>query len=132
MLIEADRDHLLFDGDCGVCSWSVEWLKRMDRERRFIIEPYQMFAEPELQGFGISYADCDRALQVVTRRGRVYRGAFGVNYFLWRRFPWSLLVALIYAVPVLLLAELIGYRLVASNRHRISAWFGLKACVLKR
>jgi predicted DCC family thiol-disulfide oxidoreductase YuxK len=132
MKIEAGNDHLLFDGDCGVCSWSVECLKRLDREGRFRIEPYQRFAESELQRFGISYADCDRALQVVTRRGRVYRGAFGVNYFLWRRFPWTLLVALIYAVPVLLLAELIGYRLVASNRHRISAWFGLKACVLKR
>ena len=130
-MIEAGKDHLLFDGDCGVCSWSVEWVKRMDRDGRFIVEPYQTFAEPELLRFGIRHEDCDRALQVITRRGRVYSGAFGVNYFLWCQFPWSLLVALIYAVPVLLLFELIGYRVVANNRHRISHWFGLKACLLK-
>ncbi|MGH9837664.1 MAG: thiol-disulfide oxidoreductase DCC family protein [Blastocatellia bacterium] len=132
MLIEAGQDYLLFDGDCGVCSWSAEQVKRMDHGWQFIVEPYQMFAEPELMRFGIRYEDCDRALQVITRRGRVYAGAFGVNYFLWRRFPWSLLVVLIYAIPILLLLELIGYRLVADNRHRISQWFGLKACLLKR
>lgn len=132
MLIEAGKDHLLFDGDCGVCTWFAEWVKQMDRGEQFVVEPYQMFAEPELMRFGIDYEDCGRALQVITRRGRVYRGAFGVNYFLWRQFPWSLLVALIYAVPILLVLELIGYRLVANHRHRISQWFGLKACFLKK
>ncbi len=132
MKIEAGRDHLLFDGDCGICTWSAEVVKRMDRGNRFVVEPYQMFGEEELMKFGITYEQCTKALQVVTRRGRVYRGAFGVNYFLWQRFPWSLVVVLIYAIPVLLLLEVIGYRLIAINRHRISQWFGMKACLLKR
>lgn len=132
MLIEAGRDHLLFDGDCGVCSWSAEAAKRMDHSHEFIVEPYQMFSEEELMKFGITYEQCTKAIQVITRRGRVYRGTFGVNYFLWQRFPWSLLVVLIYAIPVLLLLEIIGYRLVANNRGRISQWFGMKACLLKR
>ena len=131
MKIEAGRDHLLFDGDCGVCSWSAEIAKRMDRGREFIIEPYQMFDESELMLFGINYDKCSRALQVITRKGRVYAGAFGVNYFLWR-FPWSLAVFLIYAIPVLLLLEVIGYRIVAENRHRISRWFGMRACLIKQ
>ncbi len=127
MRIEAGRDYLLFDGDCGVCSWLAEAAKRMDRGRGFTIEPYQVFDENELRRFGIDYEKCSRALQVVTRKGRVYAGAFGVNYFLWRRFPWSLAVFLIYAIPVLLLFEVIGYRIVADNRHRISRWFGLES-----
>lgn len=132
MKIEAGRDYLLFDGDCGVCSWSAEIAKRMDRDPGFIIEPYQMFDESELRRFGIDYKKCSRALQVVTRKGRVYAGAFGVNYFLWKRFPWSLAVFLIYAIPPLLLFEVIGYRIVAENRHRISRWFGLQACLIRR
>jgi predicted DCC family thiol-disulfide oxidoreductase YuxK len=132
MRIEADRNYLLFDGDCGVCSWSAEIAKRMDRDLGFIIEPYQMFDENELMRFGINYEKCSRALQVITRKGRVYGGAFGVNYFLWRRFPWSLAVFLIYAIPVLLLFEVIGYRIVAENRHRISRWFGMRACLIKQ
>ena len=104
----------------------------MDRDHNFIIEPYQVFDESELMRFGIDYEKCSRALQVITRKGRVYAGAFGVNYFLWRRFPWSLAVFLIYAIPVLLLFEVIGYRIVADNRHRISRRFGMKACLIKQ
>jgi len=132
MRVEANRDYLLFDGDCGVCSWSAEIARRMDRDRHFIIEPYQKFDESELMRFGIDYEKCSRALQVITRKSRVYAGAFGVNYFLWRRFPWSLAVFLIYAIPILLLFEMIGYRIVANNRHRISQWFGMKACLIKQ
>ncbi len=131
MRVESGRDHLLFDGDCGVCSWSAEIAKRMDRGRQFIIEPYQRFDESELMRFGTDYEKCARAVQVITRESRIYAGAFGVNYFLWRQFPWSLAVILIYAIPVLLLFEVIGYRVVANNRHRISRWFGMQACLIK-
>ncbi|MBO0720400.1 MAG: DUF393 domain-containing protein [Blastocatellia bacterium] len=125
-MIEEGKDYLLFDGDCGICSRSAEIAGSMNR--RFIIEPYQNFPEIELKIFGISYSKCARSVQVITRKGRVYSGAFAVNYFLWQRFPWSLLVFLIYALPVLLLIEIIGYSLVAKNRRRLSRWFGLKAC----
>lgn len=131
-MIQANRDYLLFDGDCGICTWSSELAKRMDAKSQFAIEPYQMFTESELLKFGIGYENCSKKLQVLTRRGRVYAGAFGVNYFLWQRPVFRLLIILIYALPLLLLFELIGYRVVAANRHRISAWVGLKACTLKR
>ncbi len=132
MKIESGRDYLLFDGDCGVCAWLADVARRMDRGRQFFVEPYQVFDESELMRFGINYEKCSRALQVITRKGRVYAGAFGVNYFLWRRFPWSLLVFLIYAIPVLLLFEVIGYRIIANNRHRISQWFGMRACLIRQ
>src|SRR5215510_15302756 len=132
MRIEAGHDYMLFDGDCGVCTRSAEIVRRMDRGRRFVVEPYQAFDESELTRFGIDYEKCSRAVQVITRKGRVYAGAFGVNYFLWRRFPWSVAVFLVYAIPVLLLLEVIGYRIVAENRHRISRWFGMQACLIKQ
>lgn len=131
-MIADGQDHLLFDGDCGICSYSAELAAQMDKQRRFVIKPYQALPEAELQRFGISYADCDRKVQVVTRRGRVYAGAFAVNYFLWQRLVWRLLVLVIYALPVLLVCEIIGYALVARNRQRLSRWFGLKACLLRR
>lgn len=130
LTINPNQDYLLFDGDCGICTWSSAIAKRMDRNRQFNVEAYQMFGESELARFGISYAQCTKKLQVITRKGKVHRGALGVNYFLWKQFPWTLLVILIYALPILLLFELIGYRLIADNRHRISAWFGMTACKL--
>lgn len=130
LTINPNQDYLLFDGDCGICTWSSAIAKRMDRNRQFNVEAYQMFGERGLARFGISYAQCTKKLQVITRKGKVHRGALGVNYFLWKQFPWTLLVILIYALPILLLFELIGYRLIADNRHRISAWFGMTACKL--
>ena len=131
-MIEAGQDYLLFDGDCGICSYASEVAQRMDQRRRFVIQPYQVVPEAELTGYGLSYAVCDRKVQIITRRGRVYAGAFAVNYFLWWHFPWWLLVVIIYALPPLLLCEVLGYALVARNRRRLSLWFGLKACLLKR
>lgn len=132
-MIELGRqDYLLFDGDCGICSYTAEICKRMDQQQQFVIAPYQSVAEEQLRKLGLSYEQCSRAVQVITPRGRVYAGAFAVNYFLWQRLPWSLLVLLLYALPPLLLLELIGYRLIANNRHRLSQWLGMKACLLKR
>ncbi len=131
-MIKENQNYLLFDGDCGICTWSSEVVKRMDTKGRFTVEPYQMFAESELSKFGISYEHCSKKLQVITYRGRVYAGALGVNYFLWQKTVFRPLIILIYALPLLLVFELIGYRLVAENRHRISAWFGMKACALRR
>ena len=131
-MIEPDKHTLLFDGDCGICTAASERAARLDRQRQFVIRPYQSLPETELAKFGLSYASCNRKLQVITRRGRVYAGAFAVNHFLWQQFPWTLLVALIYALPVLLLAEIAGYALVARNRQHLSRWLGLTACRLNR
>jgi predicted DCC family thiol-disulfide oxidoreductase YuxK len=128
-MIERGKDYLLFDGDCGICTWSSEILRRIDHGNQFTIAPYQHFSESDLRKFGITYERCNRAIQVITNSGRVYQGAFGVNYFLWQKLPGKLLVSLIYVVPVLLLFEVIGYRLIADNRHRLSRWFGMKACL---
>jgi predicted DCC family thiol-disulfide oxidoreductase YuxK len=62
MRIDAGRDYLLFDGDCGVCSRSAEVAKRLDGGHGFIVEPYQAFDESELMRFGIDYEKCSRAL----------------------------------------------------------------------
>ena len=132
MIELGQQGYLLFDGDCGICAWSAEKVKAIDRCQLFVVQPYQSFAEAELLKHGITYEQCDKKLHVISRHGKVYRGAFGVNYFLWQYFPWSVLVLLIYALPILLLCELIGYAWVARNRQRISQWFGLKACALRR
>ncbi|HLG16425.1 MAG TPA: DCC1-like thiol-disulfide oxidoreductase family protein [Blastocatellia bacterium] len=132
MIETGASDYLLFDGDCGICTYLSDVAKRMDKGRRFVVEPYQRFPEEELMRFRVTYAKCTKRLYVITRKGRAWGGAFGLNYFLFHQPLWAAVVVLIYAVPVLLLLEIIGYRIVARNRHRLSRWFGMKACLLKR
>lgn len=126
------HNYLLFDGDCGICTYLAKVAERIDRRNLFVITPYQSISEDELRRYGIDYEQCHKQLQVITYRRRVHSNAFAVNYFLSQFFPWTLLVILIYAIPIFLLCEVIIYRLVARYRQHISQWLGLKACSLKQ
>jgi predicted DCC family thiol-disulfide oxidoreductase YuxK len=122
---------ILFDGDCGICTYLAGWARRRDRKRQFTIEPFQSFEEQELRRFGLSYHSCSRKLQVLTSSGKTHSGAHGVNYFFLKQFPWSILIVILYIVPVLLVLEILGYALVAKYRTRISRFFGLEGCLVK-
>lgn len=121
-------DYLLFDGACGVCAAFARWASRRDRRGRFVFLPYQEIPAEVLAPLGLTPQHCARRLYVITRRGRVLGGVFGLNAFFSQLFPWRLLVGLIYAMPPLLLLEMAIYALVARHRHRLSRWLGLDAC----
>lgn len=124
----AAHSYLLFDGDCGICTRSAEFMRAMDRRHRWVIEPYQLFDETELKRFGLSYGLCTSKVRVVAPSGRAYGGAFAVNRFLLDFFPWMVIPIVIYLLPPLLLVEIVLYAIVARNRHHISRWLGMNAC----
>ncbi len=127
----ANQGYVLFDGDCGICTSFAELAAKIDERKQFRIDPYQIFSEEELAKWGITYEQCAKKMQVISRKGTVHSGALGMNYFFFCQFPWSILVALLYLIPILLLFEVITYAVVAKYRHRISHWLGLKACLMK-
>src|SRR5262245_16773884 len=118
MIGEVDRDYLLFDGDCGICNYAVEWIKKRDRKNRFAIEPYQLSSEESLAAVGLDYEKCSRKAWLAARSGRLYGGASAMNYILFRPFPWTILVVMLRILAPLLLIESLGYYLIARNRHR--------------
>jgi predicted DCC family thiol-disulfide oxidoreductase YuxK len=126
------RAYMLFDGDCGICTWFADLSMRIDVQRFFYVEPYQRVLEAEMQEFDLSHAHCARRLQVITRQGKVHSGAFAVNHFFIHYFPWKLLVVLLYVVPPLLMLEMVIYEVVARNRARLSRWLGMKACLAQK
>lgn len=133
MMERSGTGYLLFDGDCGVCTYlATEIAPKLDSKKRFRIEPYGRFSETELQQFGLDYRKCNERVYAISPRGHVYGGAIGVNYFVLRSFPWSLLVLPFVILPPLLLLEMLGYWVFARNRHRISRWLGLTSCVVRR
>ncbi len=126
-------DILLFDGDCGICTASAEHAEKIAQRRggTYRVAPYQAIPEEDLRRFGTDYERCARKIHSITRDGRVYAGAFSVNHFCWRHFPWTLIPLVLYLLPPLLLAEIGLYAIVARNRHRISGWLGLNACAIR-
>lgn len=129
---EEGQRYLIYDGDCGICAASARWARRFDKAGRFEIRPYQSWDEAALRRWGLTIADCARAVQVVDARGALYAGPWGVNYFLWQRPAGRLLVTILYLIPIFLLIEWILYRTIAHHRHGISRRLGLRACAINR
>ncbi len=130
MMIAKNKAYVLFDGECGICTAFADWAQRLDRQKKFEIVPYQNFSEADLHRAGTSPERCARRMHVISRHGKIYTGAFAVNFFLGHFMPYALLVGLLYIIPVFLLIEIAVYALVAKHRRRISQWLGLQACAV--
>jgi len=144
--VRSPERALLFDGDCGLCTWSAAQARRIDRQERFAILPFQELSAGDLARYGLTAADCARRAYVVApwppgraagaprgggsspERPRATGGAFAANAFFLRIFPWNVAVVILYALPPLLLVEVLAYRWIASHRAAISRRFGLEAC----
>ena len=130
-MIELENHHyLLLDGDCGICTSFAEMARRMDVKSRFVIAPYQNYPEDDKKvGDYLCGMHAQDAGDFPNRAG-VLR-CLCLQLFFYHQFPWSLLLIPIYVVPIFLLLEIGGYALIAANRHRISRWLGLKACLVR-
>jgi predicted DCC family thiol-disulfide oxidoreductase YuxK len=107
---------LVFDGDCGVCTRSVRWIKRFDRKRRVTAVPYQMPGVPTSAGLAVE--EYERAAWAVTPEGRRYRGAGAVNLAVAVALGTNLPYAF-YRLPLVKRAQDRAYDWIAANRHRL-------------
>ena len=115
---------LVFDGDCGFCTWSVDRTKKWIRPRARIL-PWQ---RADLVALGLTEEQCQLAVQFVSADGDVRSGGRAVAATLRDSpQPWPLLGRLA-EVPGL--AQLVDalYRLIAANRYRLPG--STPACAL--
>jgi predicted DCC family thiol-disulfide oxidoreductase YuxK len=117
--------HWVFwDGDCGICGQSVQWIRKRDKRSLFQVIPYQDAPEPpmtpELQ------KACKNAMHVVTAEGQIYR-AGRACLFILEKLGWGIVARWLALPPMIWLVEII-YRLIANNRHRLSRLFKTKQC----
>lgn len=119
---------VLFDGDCGICTATAQWVERKDQNQAFEVKPFQAYSEEDLSRVGLNYEMCKELLQVVDPSGRVFAGANAVNFVGLRLFPISIGVAALQFFPPLIWLEHLAYGVVARNRTLISQTFKLNAC----
>ncbi|GAA3862513.1 thiol-disulfide oxidoreductase DCC family protein [Streptomyces sedi] len=120
------RPVLVFDGDCGFCTTSVNFAERWIRPDCTIVA--WQFAD--LDALGVTEERARHEVLWVTPNGRVYGGAAGVAKLLMRAGgAWAPLGASLRVPPVNWLAAGV-YRLVARNRQRMPG--GTAACALPR
>jgi predicted DCC family thiol-disulfide oxidoreductase YuxK len=67
---------VLYDGDCGFCTWTARLLRRWDRSGRMATVPLQQAARHDALGALVAGRDLTAAIHVVEPGGRIKdRGA---------------------------------------------------------
>ncbi len=110
------RHLVLWDGECGFCRRSVEWVAAQDKRGALDFKPYQSVAlAPSLQ------EACSHAMHVIKADGTVIKaGRAALFCGLFTRFSgW----ARIGMWPIFLPFVELGYAFVARNRNLVSKLF---------
>lgn len=110
---------VFFDGLCGLCNATVDFILSRDRDRRFRFAPLQ----GETARGEVSAEELERLDTLVLRNSSgVYRRSAAVVRIAWG-LPgiWKLLGGLLWLVPLPL--RDLGYRIVSKYRLQ---WFGKK------
>jgi predicted DCC family thiol-disulfide oxidoreductase YuxK len=115
------RLTVLYDEDCGLCRWTVDQLRGIDRRRRLEFVPLQHAAEhperPDLARLAAN-SPLEESLHVLRTDGRVRRGGGAMLEILdalpggWLLRPWAVLPGVEPVVDAL-------YGHVARNRGTI-------------
>ncbi len=128
---------MLYDGDCGICNYFIQRIKKTDHKQKFNMIPYQHFPEEKLLEYGLNHEKCSKKIysfphkKYFSSKGKIKRvrgGVFCINHFFMYYFPYSMIVIFIYSFPILLLFEMLIYFIITKQRYRLSYWFGLKKC----
>ena len=129
------RLTVLYDADCGLCSVSASVLRRVDRgrERRLSLVPLRVARlDPQTT---LTEADLTESLRVRAPDGGWHAGGEAVLRIA-EALPALRPLAVLGRLPLLRPLVEPAYRLVARNRHRISALlrslFRISRCGLPR
>lgn len=117
---------LVFDGDCGFCTTSVNRLREL-LPRFPEATPWQWI---DLDAYSLTQQDVDEYAWVITPSHH-YGGHLAFSALLRMQRSFALRMAgQLLATPPFSWAAALGYRWIAANRHRLPG--GTPACALPR
>ena len=117
---------LVYDGDCGFCTWSAAWIaRRWPAERPPEAVPWQRLAPEVAARAGLTRSDFERAAWWIEGASSEEGSRAVASALAAARRPWSSVGRALLAPPLSWLAPT-GYRVVARYRHRLPG--GTPAC----
>ena len=115
----AEPAIVFFDGVCGLCSSTVDFVMARDKHQRFVFAPLQ----GETAARELDPKDVESLSSMALKtNGKIHRASSAVARMLWRLGGiWSFLGALLWLIPWPI--RHVGYKAVAAMRYRL---FGKK------
>ena len=120
-----DRQLLIFDGDCAICSTSARLLRKMTKNR-IEIEPYQRL---DLAALNLSEELTSKAVYYLSGTKRYVAAAAMAQVLIESRTIWALPGQIIKLPLIRNLAKVVYYK-IAANRHRLPG--GTPECSMPR
>ena len=112
---------LLYDGVCGLCNRTVQFVLRYDREKKFRFAPLQSaFAASLLSKKGVDASDLNSFYIVVfCEEGEILLKRSEAVLFVLERLPgiWPAMARVLRLVPRVIRDW--GYRVIARNRYQL-------------
>ena len=117
--VDTMRRILFFDGVCGLCNWSVDFVLKRDRRGVFQFAPLQGDTAREL----LTPTDLENLHTLVLLVGnQAYRKSAAVVRVLWQlSLCWQILGTMLWLIPLPI--RNLGYTIIASRRYQL---FGKK------
>lgn len=106
---------LIYDGDCAFCSSSVRFIERRLRAHP-PCEPWQWL---DLDAYGVTQEECERAVQYIDAGGRAHSAERGIARTLIHAGKGWAIVGRAILVPGIRHVAGIVYRWISKNRHRM-------------
>lgn len=113
--VPASGPILIYDGDCAFCSSTVRVLEKRIR-RHPPCEPWQWL---DLDDYGVSREQCERAVQFIDDRGRVHSAERGIAHVLIHGGKGWAILGRAMLVPGFVHVAGAVYRWISKNRHRM-------------
>lgn len=120
LLMDPEAYWLIWDGGCDFCANAVAWFGRRDRERKFIVVPYETCPSPPMTP--ALRREAEQAMQVVGRDGRRFSGGRAVLFAL-AEVGWHRTLMRLATMPPFVWMVAFGYRVVANHRQFLSRFF---------
>ncbi len=124
-------DLLIFDGDCGICTSSSEFVQRNSRELKLQVKPYQILNLQNLHP-DLNEERTSKSLYLLTKEGKLYNRSKGVFETMKRMRGIYKPLGFILSNPIVVFITNPVYDWVSKNRTKISIRFGLNACNISK
>ncbi len=124
-----DKDIIIiYDGDCGICSYFMQFAERKTRKKLSI---FPFVTDSLASQYGLQLHELATESVIVIENSNIYSHSSALRLIFYY-------MGFIYKIPALLLAlkpiekaTNILYRYISRNRHKLSKLLGMKACKIK-
>lgn len=124
-------DLLIFDGDCGICTYSSEIVQRNTDNSTLEVKPYQILDLPDLHP-ELNEDRTSKSLYLLTTDGKLYNRSKGVFETMKRMRGFYKPLGYILSNPIIVFIANPIYDWMSRNRTKISIRFGLNACNISK